>query len=558
MGERMKQMTCRIAGLFLLGSLLGGCGGGGSDAVTLVEVTPAAVGTATALTAQTAVLPVTAVLVTTAPPAVVLPATELAAIDLALIALIDQNAMSANPASNRDLPLITEPVAQLGKALFYSKQLSGEQDVACVSCHHPSLGGADGLSLSVGVHAVDASNLVDAALLGPGRHSELAGSLPVVPRNAPSVFNAGLWDEGMFWDSRVTSHGGEADRNGQASGIISPDGPLNNEGVRGVDASIAVGTSLAAAQARFPVSSVAEMRGNAAVDSTDEAWRELLATRLEDPQSGWLALFSAAFGSVTIDFDIVATAIGEYERSMNFVASPWQAYVEGDIEALSDSQKRGATAFLMPVDQGGAGCSRCHQGSTFSDSQHHIVGFPQLSDDTGRQAVSGDEGDRYHFRTPSLLNVAVTAPYGHAGLYQSLEDVVNHYDNPDSAVDRLFGVDGGVAFADPSPPFCALPQISRSVEASGRSCVSLYPEAYGHSLTLLRRLNGNAANSDLGPRPNLNSNDVADLVAFMEALTDPCVLSRACLDPWILDRDDIGAYPDDSLLIGRDEGKLDL
>jgi cytochrome c peroxidase len=536
-----------VAGLFLLGGLLSGCGGGGADsaAVSDLIVSPAA----TALTAQTDAASATPATTATSVPAV---------IDLALRALIDENDLTDSSALNRVLPVITEPVAQLGKALFYSKQLSGEQDVACVSCHHPSLGGADALSLSVGVHAVDASNVTDAAVLGPGRHSELAGNSPVVARNAPSVFNAGLWDRGMFWDSRVASQGGEMGRNGQASGIISPDGLVNAEGLSGVDTNIADGASLAAAQARFPVISVAEMRGDVAAESTNQALRELLATRLEDPQSGWPALFAAAFGSTSISFDRVADAIGEYERSMNFVASPWQAYVGGDIEALSDSQKRGATAFLTPVDEGGAGCSRCHQGNTFSDSQHHIVGFPQLSDDIGREAVSGDAGDRYHFRTPSLLNVAVTAPYGHAGLYQSLEEVVDHYANPDRAVDRLFGVDVDVAFADPSPAFCALPQISRSIEVSGRSCAGLYPDAFDHSLTLLRRLNSNATNSDLGPRPNLSNNQVVDLVAFMEALTDPCVLSRACLDPWILDRDDIGDYPDGSLLIGHDEGKLDL
>ena len=548
-------MNRSVAGLVLLGSLLSGCGGGGAESAA-VAAAPISAIAPTALTAQVVEAPVTTVPVPATP--VVISTPEPSAIDLELIALIESNDMTVNPALNRDLPLITEPVALLGKALFYSTQLSGEQDVACVSCHHPTLGGADGLSLSVGVHAVDAANLVDAALLGPGRHSEQSGNLPVVPRNAPSVFNAGFWDRGMFWDSRVASRGAEPTRNGQASGIVTPDGPLNAQGLHGVDTSIANGTSLASAQARFPVTSTAEMRGDVAVGETNQALRELLATRLDDPQSGWPAMFTAAFGSPVINFDVVADALGEYERSMNFVASPWQAYVAGDLGALSDAQKRGATAFLTPVNEGGAGCSRCHQGNTFSDGRHHIVGFPQLSDDVGREVVSGDGGDRYHFRTPSLLNVAVSAPYGHAGLYQSLEEVVNHYDNPGRAVDRLFGANEGVAFVDVSPPFCVLPQISRAIAVSGRSCESLYPDAYGHSRTLLQRLNSNAANSDLGPTPNLGNNEVADLVAFMEALTDPCVLSRACLDPWILDGDDVGDYPDDSLLIGHDEAKLDL
>ena len=63
--------------------------------------------------------------------------------------------LTGDPTTGRNLPDISDPLAQLGKKLFFSKSLSGDLDVACASCHHPALGGADGLSLPVGVGAVD-------------------------------------------------------------------------------------------------------------------------------------------------------------------------------------------------------------------------------------------------------------------------------------------------------------------------------------------------------------------------------------------------------------------
>ena len=88
-------------------------------------------------------------------------------VDQSLRALIVQEALLGDPYVGRDVPEIGEPVVQLGKALFFSTALGGEGDTACVSCHHPVLGGGDGLSLPVGVHAVDLNGELDSALIGP-------------------------------------------------------------------------------------------------------------------------------------------------------------------------------------------------------------------------------------------------------------------------------------------------------------------------------------------------------------------------------------------------------
>ena len=102
---------------------------------------------------------------------------------------------------------------------------------------------------------------------------------------------------------------------------------------------------------------------------------------------------------------------------MVFVDSPWKAYVQVDLTTLTDQQKNGAILFFTPTNDGGAGCSECHSGDDFSDSEHHVVGFPQVSDDIGREGVNDDSRDRYSFKTASLLNITATAPYCHAGQY---------------------------------------------------------------------------------------------------------------------------------------------
>ena len=371
-------------------------------------------------------------------------------IDVELRAILDDHGLVGDAAFNRTLPNIDDPLPQLGKVLFFSKSLGGDLDSACVSCHHPMLGGADNLSLPVGVSAVDPD------LLGPGR--EHTSTIPNVPRNSPTVFNTGLWDAGLFWDSRVESFGKEEFANGAVSDIRTPDSAF---GVADPDA----GDNLAAAQARFPVTSNEEMRGEVfeAGGSIDDV-RAHLAARIggygigagELGTTTWLTLFQDALGSIgdaeaLISFDNIAMALGEYERSMVFVDNAFAAYVAGDNDALTEQQKNGAILFFTTVDDGGAGCANCHAGDRFTDELHHVIAFPQIGhgkgdgddDDFGRERETGDADDRYRFRTPSLLNVAVTAPYGHAGAYATLDEVLNHYDNPGNTVENFFD-DGGV------------------------------------------------------------------------------------------------------------------
>ncbi|NQY33496.1 MAG: cytochrome C peroxidase [Alteromonadaceae bacterium] len=465
------------------------------------------------------------------------------------------------------LPTINDPKAQLGKQLFFAKNLGGEQSVACVSCHHPSLGGGDNLSLPVGINAVNELNQNSHDLLGKGRfNGSNLDNTPAVPRNSPTIFNIGLMTRGLFWDSRV-----ETTRNG---GIITPDSGTNAQGRRIPDANLPPGTTLAAAQARFPVTSADEMRGGFVPTEDNQALRASLAQRFNnsnnDFSSTWSAAFSQVYNGLEISFDLIADAIGEYERSMVFTQSPWNEYLAGDDNALNEQQKAGAVLFFTPARDGGAGCIACHSGPSFSDERQHLVAFPQIgngkgnssqtntSQDFGRENVTNNSDDRYHFRTPGLLNIAATAPYGHSGAYQTLEQVVEHYNNPSRSIDRLFAARGNEPFTNGVAPFCQLPQIAELMQKNNQTCESIFPDAYANSVTVIDHLqqvrNGQIqASAPFRARVRLSRQQVQEVAEFLRTLTDPCVQSRECLAPWIIDENDVASFPDDLPLVAEDK-----
>jgi cytochrome c peroxidase len=452
-------------------------------------------------------------------------------LDIQLSQMITQLNLNQHP--QRDLPDISEALPQLGKKLFFTKGLGGDFDSACVTCHHPALGGADQLSLPVGVDALNPN------LLGRGRvHNN---GLPEVPRNAPTVFNIGFWDRGLFHDSRVESLNFVAGTNGSNGNIRTPDSAFNSEDPN-------AGQNMAAAQARFPVTSPEEMRGTSfeSGNSNDDV-RNHLAARIGDYGEGagelgtndWLEEFQQAFASNDsaenlINFNNIAHAIGEYERSMNFADHPWQNYMDGDITAMTEQQKEGAVLFFSTPQDDGAGCIACHNGQLFSDEQHHVVAFPQIGpgkgdgsngdDDFGRARETSSDNDKYHFRTGSLLNLTVTAPYGHSGSFDSLEQVVRHYINPEGSVQSYFNRND----------LCQLDQFDDLIDSGQTTCASLYPNAEVNSLLAITKLNQEqqAQTSRLG-RIRLNDDEVDQVVSFLEALTDPCVESSDCLSDWI-------------------------
>ena len=168
-------------------------------------------------------------------------------LDAELQLIIAEEGLTGDPAAGRDLPTIEEPIAQLGKKLFFTQALGGDMDSACASCHLPTLGGGDDLPLSIGVGAPEPE------LLGPGRsHPEMEFT---VPRNAPTTFNIALWDKVIFHDGRIESLGGTPGANGaDGMGIRTPEVALGK-------ADPLAGSNLTMAQSRLPTTSPDEMRG---------------------------------------------------------------------------------------------------------------------------------------------------------------------------------------------------------------------------------------------------------------------------------------------------------
>ncbi len=316
----------------------------------------------------------------------------------------------------------------LGRLLFFDKVLSGNLNISCATCHHPLLGTGDGLSLPAGEGARG---------LGVTRDTGSEGDeIPArVPRNAPPLFNLGARQfTRLFHDGRV-----EEDP-GAPGGFRTPAGHQLPDGLE----------SALAAQAMFPVTSGTEMAGQPGENPIADAagagllagpggvWDRLARRLRAIPE--YVALFREAFPEVVeagdITFVQAANAIAEFEAEFwRADASPFDQFLRGARGAMSPRQKRGMRLFY-----GRAGCAGCHSGLFQTDHRFHAIAMPQAGpgkgqgatgyEDFGREGVTGDPGDRYRFRTPSLRNVVLTGPWGHDGAYATLEAVVRHHLNP--------------------------------------------------------------------------------------------------------------------------------
>lgn len=308
---------------------------------------------------------------------------------------------------------------ELGRALFFDKELSGNRDISCATCHHPFLNTGDGLALSFGTGGTG---------LGPTRIKGVGRQL--IPRNSPDVFNrGGAETTTMFWDIRLSGS--------VAHGFSTPAGLQLPTGLE----------NILAAQAMFPVTSRDEMRGNkddlgitgqpnelALLADTDfrGIWAALMKRLLAIPE--YLVLFDQAYPNTPLDklgFEHAANAIAAFEiETCTLRNSPWDRYLAGDDTALSAQQKRGALVFY-----GAAACSRCHSGTLLTDQKAHNIAVPQLGPGKGSGAPL-DHGlaletknlkDSFKFRTPPLRNTALTGPWMHNGAYTTLEAAVKHH-----------------------------------------------------------------------------------------------------------------------------------
>ncbi len=319
---------------------------------------------------------------------------------------------------------LTAAKATLGKILFWDEQLSSTRTVSCGTCHRPGNGGsdprtiigntasknpgfdliydtADDVAGSPGVPLNNSSGLYD--------WSNSYGLLAqVTPRKSPSYINAG-YSPTLFWDGRATG----VFRDPITNLII-----LNNGGAL---ESQSVGPPLSDAEMAHTGRNWTE----AAAEIAD-ARPLALSPNVPDALNAWIAersyadLFSEAFGTPEVTPSRIALAIGTFERTLFSDRTPLDL-ANGGITPLAQQEQRGRNLFVNIQ------CAVCHAGNLLTDNAFHNIGLRPQNEDTGRFAVTGNANNLGEFRTPSLRNVELRAPYMHNGRFATLEDVVEFY-----------------------------------------------------------------------------------------------------------------------------------
>ncbi len=277
---------------------------------------------------------------------------------------------------------LTRAKLELGRQLYFDTRLSSDNTISCASCHHPQEGFGRHTQFGIGVRG------------------QTGG------RNSPISYNRILSDA-QFWDGRA--------------------GSLE-------------------AQAVGPIANPIEMG-----HTHDDA----VATLKSIP--AYLVEFKAVFPKSGVTIDNVGKAIASFERAIVTGPTPfdyvdalkpyasldeddladlkeddpeiWQQYLglqqAAENNPMSESAVRGMSLFFSK----NVGCSNCHVGANLADEKYHKLGIGMDSNtpDLGRFAETKDEKDKGAFKTPTIRNVALSAPYMHDGSLQTLEEVVEHY-----------------------------------------------------------------------------------------------------------------------------------
>ncbi len=256
---------------------------------------------------------------------------------------------------------------RLGERLFNDPALSGTGTRSCASCHDPAKAFADGLA----------------------KNGDISGS-GLLPRNTPTLLNSAL-QPAEFYDMRVTT--------------------LED-------------------QVTDVVQSQHEMGGDMATVAK-KLWQN----------NTYRQLFAQAFPGKTrtaIDTAEATHAIAEYVRSLTKLNSRFDAYMRGDTAAMNTNEINGFNLFM-----GEAKCGTCHYMPLFNgtlppgytNTEPEVIGVPSVSNpkvidnDPGRYGVVNTPFYLYAFKTPTVRNAAKTTPYMHNGVFATLEEVVDFYNN---------------------------------------------------------------------------------------------------------------------------------
>lgn len=356
------------------------------------------------------------------------------------------------------------------------------------------------LAVLVGACAEDASAQTWAWAVPEGQPP------PFVPEdNAMSAAKVELGRH-LFYDPRLSANGSQScsscheQARGFADAETTPEGstgdpvPRNSMGLTNVAYRSSFGwanPALVRLEEHALVPLFGEFPVELGVTGVEDAVLERLAA---DP--AYVAMFDDAF-SGRVDIPAVVSALAAFQRTLLSYDSPYDRWVAGDDSALSPAAQRGFALFFSER----AECYHCHGGFDFTNATRtaDAAGVPAFHNtglydvdgqgsypppNVGLVEFTGRNADRGRFRVPTLRNVAVSAPYMHDGSLATLDDVVRHYVR--AGTERDSGDGAGNPFKDP----------------------------------LIRPL-------------DLDDADLADLVAFLEALTDESFLHDPRLaDPW--------------------------
>jgi cytochrome c peroxidase len=281
---------------------------------------------------------------------------------------------------------LTRAKIELGRQLYFDPRLSADRTVSCASCHHPDSGYGKATQFGVGIRGQTGN------------------------RNSPVSYNR-ILSKLQFWDGRAAS--------------------LEE-------------------QAKGPIANPIEMGFT----------HEKCVARLNEIE-GYRVQFAKIFPGQGLTIDTIAKAIASFERAIVTGPSPadyyepllafekrfadeiadlaalkqddpalYARYTElkkaSDTHPISDSAKHGRELFFSQK----ANCTACHVGANFTDELYHNlgVGMDQPKPDLGRYEQTKQDKDRGAFKTPTVRNVALTAPYMHDGSQKTLEEVVEWYD----------------------------------------------------------------------------------------------------------------------------------
>jgi cytochrome c peroxidase len=279
--------------------------------------------------------------------------------------LFDTNAFNVNAYTPDHSSFISDEKIALGKILFSDPILSGTGKRSCRSCHQPAMAFTDGLVKNT-----------------------IIGQHELLERNTPTLINAAL-QPALFYDLRVNT--------------------LEDQSVN-------------------VVQSTKEMHGSM-VMSVKRLWQD----------KKYRQMFLTAFpyeDKTRIDTFEVMNAIGSYIRSLVYLNSRFDEYMRGDKSKMNTDEISGFNLFM-----GKAKCATCHYMPLFNGTfpprfakiEAEVIGVPEsvtekiIDPDLGRYAVLKVESFKHAFKTPTVRNAPLTAPYMHNGVFNTLEQVMDFY-----------------------------------------------------------------------------------------------------------------------------------